>query len=96
MYWTAETYLKPWLQGLASRFQTVVFDGRGQGLSTRGLLETQTIVSLQRDLDAVVTKLDIQRFVLMAQTHATHLAVHYAIEHPERVAHLCWSPVARS
>jgi len=56
IFCTPGTYLYPWLEGLSARFRTLVFDGRGQGMSTRGLHETQTIETLTRDLGAVVDR----------------------------------------
>ena len=88
MFWSASPLIRPWLEGLAARFRTVVFDGRGQGMSTRGLREPQTVETLTHDLDVVIARLSLDRFILMAQVHSTHLAVRYALEHPDRVAAL--------
>ena len=43
IYCTPGSYVSAWIEGLAARFRTVVFDGRGQGMSTRGLREAQTL-----------------------------------------------------
>src|SRR3972149_822497 len=35
--WTSELFMRPWFEGLAARFTLVYYDGRGQGMSSRGL-----------------------------------------------------------
>ena len=75
----------PWFEGLASRFRLVNYDSRGQGLSTRGLPESTSIQDLQRDLETVVERLHLDRFILCAASVNGHVAVRYAIDHPERV-----------
>src|SRR3972149_6123586 len=55
----------PMLEGLATRFRLVLFDGRGQGMSTRGLPEGLTIDDFTRDLEAVVEKLALQRGLVL-------------------------------
>ena len=36
VYWTQDTFVLPWWEGLARRFRLVQYGGRGQGMSTRG------------------------------------------------------------
>ena len=50
----------PMLEGLALRFRLVLFDARGQGMSTRGLPGGLTVDDFTRDLEAVVEKLALQ------------------------------------
>ena len=84
-------------QDLSERFRLVNYDARGMGMSTRGLSEDLTLDSYFRDLDAVLDRLDIQRFVLLGSHGSALLAGHYAVLHPERVEALilnnsgiCW------
>jgi pimeloyl-ACP methyl ester carboxylesterase len=74
-----------WLRGLSRRFRLVQYDGRGQGLSTRGLGGGFTVGDRERDLAAVVDKLDLQDFILMGTGHVAHTAVRYAIKNAHRV-----------
>jgi DNA-binding CsgD family transcriptional regulator/pimeloyl-ACP methyl ester carboxylesterase len=85
VYWTQETWVLPWLQGLATRFQLIQYDGRGQGMSTRGLRETFSMEEATSDLEAVVDGVRLDNFVLMAVQGFGHSAVRYAVQHPERV-----------
>jgi len=78
----------PWTEMLAARYRLVRYDSRGQGMSTRGMTEAQTIETLGYDLDAVVDKLGLTRFVVFARWYAAHIAIRYAVAHPERVAAL--------
>ena len=80
----------PMLEGLALRFRLVLFDGRGQGMSTRGLPEGLTIDDFTRDLEAVVEKLALQRGLVLFGygNYPGHCALRFAAAHPERVAAL--------
>ena len=75
-----------WLEGLVKRFRLVYYDGRGQGLSTRGLPDGLTPSEYKRDLEAVVDGLKLDDFVLFAPLAvSSHLAVHYAVDHADKV-----------
>ena len=75
-----------WLQGLAQGFRLVNYDSRGQGLSTRGLPDDLSAADLGRDLEAVIDRLNLDGFVLMAPSQSSgYLAVHYVIDHPDKV-----------
>ena len=76
---------RPFLEGLAERFRLVQYDSRGQGMSTRGLAEYHSMDDYALDLDAVVDRLALDRFVLYAGPLLCHAAVRYAAQHPERV-----------
>jgi pimeloyl-ACP methyl ester carboxylesterase/DNA-binding CsgD family transcriptional regulator len=84
-YWKRESWLKPWLFALASRFRLVQFDSRGQGLSTRGLPDHLSLADLYRDLEELLEYLRPGPVVLMAYGAKSCLALLYAAEHPERV-----------
>jgi DNA-binding CsgD family transcriptional regulator/pimeloyl-ACP methyl ester carboxylesterase len=79
----------PWrrslFEALALRFQLIQFDGRGQGLSTRGLKADHSADSYLKDVHAVVERLGLSRFVLMARNQFCHVAVNYALRHREQV-----------
>ena len=94
--WERAQSVGPWLGELASRFRLVHFDGRGQGLSTRGLGGLRSMADYCRDLEAVVEALELDRFVLYGGAAFTHVAVHYAVLHPEKVAALILVLAARS
>jgi pimeloyl-ACP methyl ester carboxylesterase/DNA-binding CsgD family transcriptional regulator len=73
------------LETLASRFRLICYDSRGQGMSTRGLPEDHCIDDYLTDLVSVVDRLGLDRFVLMGCPLFGHVAVKYAVQHPERV-----------
>jgi len=87
--WTSELFMRPWFEGLAARFTLVYYDGRGQGMSSRGLEGSPPGVLLL-DLEAVVDALQLRDFVLMASGQWGHVAVRYAVKHPERVRAFVW------
>jgi DNA-binding CsgD family transcriptional regulator/pimeloyl-ACP methyl ester carboxylesterase len=88
LYWTEDTWVRPWLQGLAARFKLIQYDGRGQGMSTRGLKPDMTLDDLQLDLETLVDRLALDRFVLMGVQPFGHVAIRYAVTHPDRLAAL--------
>jgi DNA-binding CsgD family transcriptional regulator/pimeloyl-ACP methyl ester carboxylesterase len=77
-----------WMEGLARRFRLIQYDLRGQGFSTRNLPADVTIDGFYRDLEAVVTRVGIERFFVWAWAAPSHLAIRYAVNHPGRVAGL--------
>jgi len=83
--WTEDTWVKPWLQGLAARFQLIQYDGRGQGMSTRGLKQDFVLEDLEIDLETLVNRMKLESFLLMGIRPFGHVAIRYAIRHPERV-----------
>jgi pimeloyl-ACP methyl ester carboxylesterase/DNA-binding CsgD family transcriptional regulator len=94
--WERPQSTGPWLSELAARFRLVNFDGRGQGLSTRGLGGLRSMADYCRDLEAVVEALELDRFVLYGGAAFAHVAVHYAVLHPEKVAALILVLASRS
>jgi pimeloyl-ACP methyl ester carboxylesterase len=77
--------ISEWLTQLASKFRLVQYDSRGQGMSTRHLPPDHSIEDLEIDLEAVVDELQLERFVLFGYFYKAHVAVRYAIKHPDRV-----------
>jgi pimeloyl-ACP methyl ester carboxylesterase/DNA-binding CsgD family transcriptional regulator len=88
VFWRETAMHGPWMQGLAERFRLTAFDGRGQGMSTRGIREAQTIDTLGYDLEAVAERTQSGSFVLLGRWYGCHIAVRYALAHPERVSAL--------
>ncbi len=77
---------RPWFGGLADRYQLVVFDSRGNGLSQRDV--TWTPEAFARDLEAVVDSLPLNDFFVFAPIGYGHGAIRYAVAHPDRIAGL--------
>jgi len=72
-------------RSFASRFRVVQYDARGQGLSSRGLPESHCIKDYVLDLEAIIGELGLRDFVLYSGVLSGHVAIHYAIAHPELV-----------
>jgi class 3 adenylate cyclase len=75
-----------WFEGLAARYQLVVYDSRGNGLSQRDV--TWTPEALALDLEAVVDSLSLNDFFVFAPIGYGHGAIRYAVAHPDRIAGL--------
>ncbi len=83
-------------EGLARGRRLVDFDSRGQGLSQRDVSD-YSLDAHMRDLEAVVDRLELRRFDLMALYGATPVAIAYSARNPERVAHLIlWQAFAQA
>jgi pimeloyl-ACP methyl ester carboxylesterase/DNA-binding CsgD family transcriptional regulator len=90
--WAAESN-RTALLALASRFQVIRYDSRGQGMSMRGLPESHVSQDFERDLEAVVDRLRLQRFILLGALGFGSVATDFAAKHPERVeALILWNP----
>jgi DNA-binding CsgD family transcriptional regulator/pimeloyl-ACP methyl ester carboxylesterase len=76
--------LQDWVEGLSQRFQLVQLDPRGSGMSTRGLEKLER-EDYQRDVEAVVARLRLDRFVFVAMSVGVEIAIAYALNHPEQV-----------
>jgi len=74
-------------EGLAQKRRLVRYDGRGLGLSERNAADF-SLDAHASDLDAVVDRLSLDRFALLAFPNAGPAAIVYAGRHPERVSHL--------
>jgi class 3 adenylate cyclase len=74
----------------------VRFDYRGTGLSQRSIAE-YSMDALLLDLEAVVERLKLEKFVLYAELHGGPLAISYAARHPDQVSRLIlWCAWARA
>jgi DNA-binding CsgD family transcriptional regulator len=65
-----------------------LFDCRGQGSSTRGLPEATSLDDYVSDLELLVDRLGLQRFILLGWSAMCKIAVKYAVKHPDRVTAL--------
>src|SRR5262245_10494064 len=73
-----------WGRGLG----IISYDARGQGLSSRGLPEQVTFADYERDLEAVLQRLGLQRVVLFATGSLCPIAISFAAHYPQLVAGL--------
>ncbi|HLF76920.1 MAG TPA: alpha/beta fold hydrolase [Dehalococcoidia bacterium] len=76
---------QPWLEGLAAKFRLIQYDPRGAGMSARGLKDTHVRRDYQLDLDALVDRLKLERFLIVAMAHGVARALEYAARFPDRV-----------
>ena len=75
------------LHELASRFQLIRYDERGNGLSDWDVQDI-SFEAFVRDLESVVEATKLKRFALLGISQGCAVSVVYAIRHPERVSHL--------
>jgi len=88
--------IRRWYEALSDKTQLVRYDARGIGLSQRDVTD-HSVDALVRDVEAVVDRLDIERFALFGLVHTGPVAITYAARHPERVSKLVlWCTYARS
>jgi DNA-binding CsgD family transcriptional regulator/pimeloyl-ACP methyl ester carboxylesterase len=79
-------------EAIAAQFRLVLYDGRGQGLSTRGLPESLALADYTRDLEAIIKRLGARQFVLWGYGFGPEVAIKYAVDHPDKVqALLLWN-----
>jgi class 3 adenylate cyclase/pimeloyl-ACP methyl ester carboxylesterase len=79
--------MREFLEYFARDRQLIRFDARGLGLSDRGDSE-RTLDAHLRDLEAVVKKLNLERFAIFAASYSGPMGIRYAARHPERVERL--------
>ena len=91
-------YLIPWLDPLAEGRELVFFDQRLSGRSA-GVVDSASvrIDTLVADMEALRETLGLERLDLLAHSWGGHLALRYALAHPDRVRSLVLvSPMAAS
>lgn len=74
---------------LSQRLQVVRYDGRGSGMSQRGVPDFSTD-SGERDLLAVVDRLQLEKFALYNHLMAGDPPMAFAAHHPDRVTSVVW------
>src|SRR5688500_8076293 len=77
--------LKEWMRGLAERFQLIQIDPRGTGMSGRDVSDDLARHDYQYDLEAVIDRLKLDRFILFAASRGVDIAVDYCLHHADRV-----------
>jgi pimeloyl-ACP methyl ester carboxylesterase/DNA-binding winged helix-turn-helix (wHTH) protein len=75
------------LQRLSRRNRLVRYDGRGCGLSDRGV-PAWTLDDEVRDLEAVVDAAGLQQLALLGRSQGSCVCIRYASRHPDRVSRL--------
>lgn len=75
------------LHELASRYQLIRYDERGNGLSDWDVADI-SFEAFVRDLESVVEAVRLERFALLGISQGCAASIVYAIRHPERVSHL--------
>ncbi|HET8972808.1 MAG TPA: alpha/beta hydrolase [Pseudolabrys sp.] len=75
------------LHELASRYQLIRYDERGNGLSDWDVADI-SFEAFVRDLESVVEAAKLKRFALLGISQGCAASIVYAIRHPERVTHL--------
>jgi pimeloyl-ACP methyl ester carboxylesterase/DNA-binding CsgD family transcriptional regulator len=76
------------LRRLSESFRVVAFDNRGQGMSSRGLPANLRLDDFDKDTAAIAQCVGEEPFVIVACARAGHLAVRYAVAHPEKISAL--------
>jgi DNA-binding winged helix-turn-helix (wHTH) protein/pimeloyl-ACP methyl ester carboxylesterase len=75
------------LHELASRYQLIRYDERGNGLSDWDVHDI-SFEAFVRDLESVIEATKLKRFALLGISQGCAVSIIYAIRHPERVSHL--------
>jgi class 3 adenylate cyclase/pimeloyl-ACP methyl ester carboxylesterase len=79
----APTFINP----IAARHLVVQYDGRGFGMSDRGVSDYSLEARL-RDLETVLDALKLRRFALVGIAEGGSVSIAYTVRHPERVTRL--------
>lgn len=77
-----------WANGIVKRQHVVTYDSRGQGLSSRDLERPPSMEDYAADLETVWNAAGVEQAVLVAYGGFAHVALRYALAHPERVSAL--------
>ena len=84
-----------WFEGLAKQRMLIRYDNRGGGNSQREVAD-YSLDAHVLDLEAVVDRLDLGRFVLFGYYQSGPAAITFAARHPEQVSQLIlWCTSAR-
>lgn len=85
LMWQAGTVAGNFHRALSERFTVIRMDCRGQGMSTRGLEPDHDMAAYELDLEAVVRRLGLKRYVLVGFASFAQVAISYAVKHPSEV-----------
>ncbi len=89
------TEFRAFYERLAEKRMLVQYDIRGTGLSQRDVTDF-SLEAFTRDTEAVVDRLELERFALWGNVTMGPAAIAYAARHPERVSQLIlWCCYAR-
>lgn len=80
--------LRACVDALADRFQVILFDRRGVGLSER-LRATSTPAAMAADIAAILEHAGVRRTWLFGSSEGGLGAMRMAVDHPDRVQGLC-------
>jgi pimeloyl-ACP methyl ester carboxylesterase/DNA-binding CsgD family transcriptional regulator len=78
---------RAYFQQLSAAHRLIRYDGRGAGLSTRGISDYSLEAKLA-DVEAVVDHLGLGQVALLGFGHSGSTAIAYSATHPDRVTHL--------
>jgi class 3 adenylate cyclase/pimeloyl-ACP methyl ester carboxylesterase len=79
----------PYAPPLLGEHRVITYDGRGFGLSDRGVAD-MSLEARVADLEAVVAAAGLERFGLLGISAGGPASIRYAAEHPERVTRLAF------
>lgn len=87
----------PQSEALSRRRRLITWDARGHGGSSAPEeIESYTMPSLARDLHELLHGLDVDRAIIGGMSFGGHIALQYAVDHPERVEALILSDTTTS
>jgi proline iminopeptidase len=75
-----------WLDPLAEEHRLLLVDERGQGRSETAPPETWTLERHARDVDALATALDLERYVVLGHSFGSLIALQHAVDFSGRPA----------
>jgi pimeloyl-ACP methyl ester carboxylesterase len=75
--------LRALAEGLAGRFRTIIYDGRGRGRSPRGPIDHRRLAD---DVAALACALELGRFHHAGHSLGGRVALEHAAAHPDQVA----------
>ncbi len=79
------SYLRPWLDPLAKQRQLIFVDLRASGQSPSCLAEDFKLDNIVADLEALRTRLGIERWSLLGHSAGGFVVQHYARNNPDRI-----------
>lgn len=87
----------PFIDGLADKYQVILYDQRGTGLSAGPVdADSITIENFIEDIEGIRKAFQIEKLNLLGHSWGGILALHYAIRHPERLKSLILASTAAS